>query len=86
MNENLKRFFSTLRSVIRIFVLTVLFFIDGLQKVIFDGMEIIRFEYLVKPLGVDEDKLAYIDKLNNLIEGGIDSNVEYISDEEDEEE
>ncbi len=88
MKEFFKKALSVLRALIRLYCVSFLFVLDGSQKIIFDNFEIYSFEFLTKPLSVDDDRIAYLEKLDNML--GINEGIEYAEDdysyEEDDEE
>jgi hypothetical protein len=69
MKENLKPLLSTLKAIARLCLVSHLFFIDGLKQVIFERREIVDYDYIFTYLSDDEDKISYIDKLNENVYG-----------------
>ena len=60
----LKNVFGLIKAILRLILLTIDFFLCGLNNVLFAGREIADFEFVFDLLSQDIDKLNYIDKLN----------------------
>jgi len=78
----LKELFSICRALIRLILVTIIFFIDGVHCVVFARREICDYDYLYTYQNVDQDKLAYIDRLQSQVDGEVDMEEGFIIDED----
>lgn len=89
VKEFLRNLFGTTKAVFRLILVTITFFLSGLNNVVFAGREVCGFTFTYDFMSQDIDKLNYIDKLNMQLEDGEDEQMgsEFIiieGDEEDE--
>ena len=54
-----------IRALIRHLGLTFIYFINGLDTIIFDKKEIVDFEFITDFIAKDKDKKAFIESLEN---------------------
>jgi hypothetical protein len=96
MKELFSNLLSYMIAILRLLLLQVTVFFNGLHHILFNRVEICRVTLSMIPLKVDRDKLSYLDKLalnTNIIAGGSvaeetcgsppkTANMGYMSDEE----
>ena len=73
MREFLSNLLSYAIAILRLLLLQVTVFFNGLHHILFNRVEICRVTLSMIPLKVDRDKLSYLDKLalnTNIIAGG----------------
>ena len=69
---------STIRALLRLTLLTIGFFISGLNNILFSGRQVAGYGFIFDYLSQDVDKITYIEKLNSQIEEPTE--VEYAED------
>ena len=85
IKEFLKNLLGTVKAVFRLVLVTITFFLSGLNNVLFNGREICSFNFVYDYLSQDIDKLTYIEKLNMQLEDDIEElDDEFIIIEDDE--
>ena len=89
VKEFLRNLFGTVKAVFRLMLVTITFFLSGLNNVIFAGREVCGFTFTYDFMSQDIDKLNYIDKLNMQLEDDTEEDLGdgyiYIEGDEDEE-
>jgi len=75
-----------LRALMRLVYFSILFFMHGLDHVLFNATEIAGFKFYVDPFQCDKERLAYVDSLYDRLgyptpQQGIGGNEEDIDEE-----
>jgi len=82
----LKEFFSIVRALVRLFLVTLVFIFDGINSVVFSRREICDYDYLYTYQNVDLDKISYMDRLKSQVDGDAEIEEGYTEEGFDEDE
>ena len=79
--------FSKIRAFLRLILVTVTFFLSGLNSILFAGREVAGFTFTFDYLQEDIDKLSYVDKLNMQLDdeesGNFEEDLIFLEDEDE---
>ncbi len=76
---------SVIRALLRLLLVTIIFFLEGINSVIFQKSEVSGFVLNCTYQKEDEDRIAYLEKLNNtLVNGDTQDYLDELEDGEDE--
>lgn len=72
IKEFFKNLLGVVRAIIRLFLVTITFFLSGLNNVLFSGREVCGFSFNFDILSQDVEKISYLQKLDLQLEEGME--------------